>query len=51
MGVNFLSAGGSLEELSGKHALGEDGLEVTKLAVAAHKSIETGGPVQLVDLD
>jgi predicted dehydrogenase len=48
--VNFLLDGGSLEELQGQHATGEDGLEVTKIAVAAHRSVETGQPVELATL-
>lgn len=50
LNVNFLLQGGSLAKLQGPHATGEDGLEVTKIAVAAHRSIETGQPVELVNL-
>ena len=49
--INFLLAGGSLAELTGQHATGEDGLEVTKIAVAAHQSIARGEPVELATLD
>jgi predicted dehydrogenase len=45
--VSFLLEGGELSELSGRHATGADGLEVTKMAVAAHHSIETGSPVDV----
>jgi predicted dehydrogenase len=45
--VNFLLEGGALDELAGQYATGEDGLEVTKIAVAAHRSIETREPVDL----
>lgn len=48
--VNFLLGGGSLDQLQGQHATGEDGLEVTKIAVAAHKSLTTGQPVDLDSL-
>jgi predicted dehydrogenase len=50
LNVNFLLAGGSLAELRGQHATGEDGLEVTKIAVAAHRSIEEGRPIDLASL-
>jgi predicted dehydrogenase len=36
--------------LQGQHATGEDGLEVTKIAVAAHQSVATGQPVELATL-
>jgi len=46
--VNFLLSGGSLAQLKGQQfGTGEDGLEVTKIAVAAHRSIETGEIVSL----
>jgi len=48
--VNFLLDGGSLDALGGRHAAGVDGLEVTKIAVAAHQSVETGQPVELAGL-
>jgi predicted dehydrogenase len=49
--VNFLVDGGAVGDLSGRFATGEDGLEVTKTAVAAHRSIETGQPVDLATLE
>jgi len=49
--VNFLLEGGAIGELVGQFATGEDGLEVTKIAVAAHKSIETGQPIDLDQLE
>ena len=45
--IKFLKEGGSLEQLSGKYPSGEDGREVTRLAVAIHKSIETGKVVRV----
>jgi predicted dehydrogenase len=50
LNVNYLLNGGALGELQGPHAVGEDGLEVTKIAVAAHQSIESGHPVELASL-
>ncbi|MFV1966158.1 MAG: hypothetical protein ACC628_12105, partial [Pirellulaceae bacterium] len=50
LNVHFLLNGGSLDDLDGQHATGEDGLEVTKIAVAAHQSIESGAPVELATL-
>ena len=47
LNVNFLLEGGNLEELAGKYPDGTDGLEVTKIAVATHQSIDTGKPVDL----
>lgn len=43
--VNFLLEGGSRDALGSQSPQGEDGLEVTKIAVAAHQSMETGQPV------
>jgi len=45
--ILFLQNGGSREQLAGKYPSGEDGLEVTKIAVAVHRSIETGEVVRL----
>ncbi|MEW6358759.1 MAG: Gfo/Idh/MocA family oxidoreductase [Planctomycetota bacterium] len=42
--------GGKLRDIKGTFADGTDGLEVTKIAVAVHKSIETGRTVKLSDL-
>jgi hypothetical protein len=43
----FLAAGGRLEALKGIWASGEDGLEVTRIAVAVHESLATGRVVRL----
>ncbi|MDD3725762.1 MAG: Gfo/Idh/MocA family oxidoreductase [Candidatus Ratteibacteria bacterium] len=41
--LEFLSKGGCIDELKGGiTGLGEDGLEVTKIAVAIHRSLESG---------
>ena len=40
--VKTLKEGLTLEQLAGKYPSGEDGREITRLAVAIHKSIETG---------
>ena len=45
--VMHLKEGGGLEQLSGKYPSGEDGREITRLAVGIHKSLETGGVVEL----
>ncbi len=45
--VAFLLAGGKLEDLKGVWASGEDGLEATRIAVAAHESLSTGKVVRL----
>lgn len=50
LNVNFLLDGGSLDELADKYPNGTDGLEVTKIAVAAHQSLDTGQPVDLAGL-
>lgn len=44
--VAFLKNGGTLEELAGSYASGEDGLEATRIAQAVHESIESGKVVQ-----
>jgi predicted dehydrogenase len=49
--VNFLLDGGTMADLDGRCAKGEDGIEVTKIAVAAHRSIETGDAVELAELE
>lgn len=45
--VAFLASGGRLEDLKGVWASGEDGLEVTRIAVAVHESLATGRVVRL----
>lgn len=46
--LEFLSRGGKIDELKGGiTGLGEDGLEVTKIAVAVHKSLESGRPEEI----
>jgi len=47
--VKHLLAGGSAEDFRGTYADAQDGLEVTRIAVAVHRSAEAGGA--LVDLD
>jgi len=44
--VNVLLDGGTLADLSG-YPSGVDGIEATKIAAGVHKSLETGGIVQL----
>lgn len=48
--VDHLLNGGKFADLKGKYADGTDGLEVTKIAVGVHKSLETGAPVKLSEL-
>jgi predicted dehydrogenase len=45
--VAFLKSGRRLSDLKGIWASGEDGLEVTRIAVAVHESLETGRVVRL----
>jgi predicted dehydrogenase len=45
--VAFLADGGRLTDLKGVWASGEDGLEVTRIAVAVHESLATGRMVRL----
>ncbi len=45
--VEALAAGRTLADLAGTYPDARDGLEVTKIGVAVHKSIETGAPVVL----
>ncbi len=45
--VQFLENGGNIEEIPGCWASGEDGLAVTKIASAVHKSIETASVVAI----
>ncbi|MBM4084982.1 MAG: Gfo/Idh/MocA family oxidoreductase [Planctomycetes bacterium] len=51
LNVNHLLEGGKLADLKDQYADGVDGLEVTKIAVAVHKSADAGGKViKLKDL-
>ena len=45
--VRFLMNGGALQELEGTYADARDGLEVTRIAEAAHQSLGTGEPVAI----
>lgn len=45
--LHFIQSSGTIEQLRGRVALGEDGLEATKIAVAAHRSVETGEVVDV----
>lgn len=45
--VEYVKHGGRVSDLAGKYPSGEDGLENTRLAVAMHKSIETGDVVEV----
>jgi len=45
--VQFLKDGGCLEELEGRYAGARDALEVTRIAEGIHRSLETGGIVEL----
>ena len=45
--VDLLKAGGNLDESGSRSASARDGLEVTRIAEAIHRSIETGGIVEL----
>jgi predicted dehydrogenase len=46
--VNYVLNGGNIKKLDGLYANAQDGLEVSKIAVAAHMSAEAGG--KLIDL-
>ncbi len=45
--LEFLAAGHSLEDLRGKYPSGQDAMEATRVAAAAHASLESGEPVDL----
>lgn len=47
--VNYVVNGGNIRNLDGTYANAEDGLEVSKICVAVHKSAEAGGTV--IELD
>jgi len=46
--IAFIQGGGKLKQLEGRYPDGKDGLEVTRILCAVHKSIETG---KLIGLD
>ena len=45
--LEFLRGGGTLEDLAGHYADARAGLEVTRIAEGIHRSLETGGIVEL----
>ena len=45
--VAFLKSGGKIADIPGCWASGEDGLEITRIAVAIHESIKTGQVIKL----
>jgi predicted dehydrogenase len=45
--VGFLKNGGTIDKIEGCYASGEDGREVTRIAVAVHESAKTGKVVNL----
>ncbi len=45
--INFLRRGGSLEQLAGRYADGRDARETTRIAVAAHQSLESGTLIEI----
>jgi len=45
--IEFLRTGGTLDGLKGKYPDGEDGLEVTRILTAVHKSIGSGKTIEL----
>ncbi len=45
--VSFLKNGGTIDKIEGCWASGEDGREVTRIAVAIHESIKTGEVIKL----
>jgi predicted dehydrogenase len=45
--VAFLKDGGTLKDLAGSYPSGEDGREVTRIAVAVHESVRTGEVIKL----
>jgi predicted dehydrogenase len=47
--LNHLLNGGSISDLAGMYADGNDGLEATRIAVAVHKSVEAGGAIIRLD--
>jgi len=47
LNVAHILSGGSLQEVAGSYADGQDGLQVTRIAQGAHKSLETGEVVEV----
>ena len=47
--LNYVLNGGDIKDIKGMYADTEDGLEVSKICIAVHKSAEAGGKV--IDLD
>lgn len=45
--IAFLKDGGSIKDMEGKYPSGEDGREVTRIAVAIHDSVRTGEIIKL----
>lgn len=45
--LSYLLGGGAIADLDGTYPSGEDGLEATRIVAAAHRSIDTGGLVEL----
>jgi predicted dehydrogenase len=45
--VQAIKDGATIESLAGTYPSGEDGLEVTKIGVAVHESVETGQVVEI----
>ncbi|MEN6355604.1 MAG: Gfo/Idh/MocA family oxidoreductase [Armatimonadota bacterium] len=45
--VSFLKNGGTIDKIKGCWASGEDGREVTRIAVAVHESVKTGEVIKL----
>lgn len=43
----FLREGGTIDQLRNRVAMGEAGLEATRIAVAAHRSVETGAVIEV----
>jgi len=48
--VYFLKSGGNLEQLAGQYPSGWDGLRVTQVAEAVHKSMTEGRPVEIQEV-
>jgi len=47
MNLRLLANGADLAELDGSYAAGRDGIEATRMAAAAHESLEKGVPVRV----
>lgn len=48
--VLFLKKGGTLQEIEGHYPSGQDGLKITQVAEAVHKSIREKRPVDITDI-